>query len=136
MSEQAARPYDALPLPSKLRLHQACRDFEKAWRSGPAQPGGGGQPPDLALFLHEVPAAERLAFVQELVLLDLDYRRAGGYTFLADDYLRFHELDRSWLLAAWAGGTGAGGTTADFAGATKETGPAGPLPPPAGPGAA
>src|SRR5262249_58032256 len=119
MSEPAPLPYDALPLPSKLRLHQACRDFEKAWRSGSARPGGGGPPPDLGPFLPEVPAAERQAFVQELVLLDLDYRRAGGYPCLAEEYLaRFPELDRSWLLTAGAGGNRAGGTTADLAGAS------------------
>ena len=27
MSAQAPRPYDALPLPSKLLLDQACRDL-------------------------------------------------------------------------------------------------------------
>jgi hypothetical protein len=118
MSAQAPRPYDALPLPSKLRLDQACRDFEKAWRSGSARPGDGGQPPDLGPFLPEVPAAERLAFVQELVLLDVDYRRAGGYPCLSDDYLaRFPELDRSWLLAAGADGPRAGDTTVGVAGA-------------------
>src|SRR5262249_47673529 len=109
MSEQAPLPDDALPLPSKLRLHQACRDFEPSWR--------GGQVPEIARFLPEAPPAERLAFARELILLDLEYRRSGGYPCLAEDYLaRFPELDRTWLLAAGAGSAEADGRTVDFAG--------------------
>jgi predicted Ser/Thr protein kinase len=128
VNEPTPLPDDALPLQSKLRLHQACRDFEKAWRAG--------QVPEIGRFLPEAPQAERLAFARELILLDLDYRRSGGHPCLAEDYLaRFPELDRTWLLAACAGGPEADGRTVDFAGGSSGDEPGGPLPSPTTQGA-
>jgi serine/threonine protein kinase len=90
--------YDALPLEAKLRLDQVCRAFEAAWHGEP--------PPEIEPFLHGVPRNERMAFVQELVLLDLEYRRSAGFTCQVEEYsARFPELDRHWLLDAWAGET-------------------------------
>ncbi len=98
MREQLPEIYESLPVESQLRLDRACRDFEAAWHSG--------QRPEIEAFIQEVPLTEQLAFVQELVLLDIEYRRAGNCTRPAMDYLTRHPvLDRSWLLDAWNRGT-------------------------------
>lgn len=92
-------PYDVLPLAAKLQLDQACRDFEDAWHRG--------QTPLIEPLLRQVASAERLAFVQELVLLDLEYRHKGGFPCVPEDYLvRFPELDLTWLLGACSDGSG------------------------------
>jgi serine/threonine protein kinase len=98
VSEQPADLRDALPLGSQLRLDRVCRDFEAAWQ--------GGQIPEIRPYLHEVAQIERPAFVQELVLLDLEYRRARRHSCRVEEYLaRFPELDRAWLLAQWTSET-------------------------------
>src|SRR5262245_42768784 len=81
-----------------LRLDQVCRDFEAAWHNG--------QPPEIEQFLCDIAPAQRPAFAQELVLLDMEYRRSGGCPCQLEDYLDpFPELDRCWLLNAWSGET-------------------------------
>jgi serine/threonine-protein kinase len=98
VSDQPAGPGDALPLDSQLRLDRVCRDFEAAWR--------GGRLPEIEAFLAELSPTERPAFVLELVLLDLEYRRVRRHPCRVEEYLaRFPELDRAWLLDQWASET-------------------------------
>jgi hypothetical protein len=92
--------YDALPLVARRRLSEVCRAFERAWR--------GGQMPELEPFVHDVAGPERQVFLQELVLLDLQFRKARGDDHPVSAYLdRFPELDRTWLEAAGANGAAA-----------------------------
>jgi hypothetical protein len=87
-------PYHALPITAKLRLDRICKDFEEAWRREPC--------PNIDPFLREVPAAERHPFLQELILLDLEYRRRNQCRCPVEDYLQqFPELDPAWLRDAW-----------------------------------
>lgn len=97
MREQLPELYASLPVASQLRLDRACRDFEAAWHSG--------QRPEIQAFLQEVPRTERRAFLQELILLDIEYRRAGKCSCAVEDYLARHpELERAWLLIALTSG--------------------------------
>src|SRR5262249_33902109 len=78
------------------RLEQVCQEFEAAWNNG--------QTPEILPFLSEVPQAERLAFVRELILLDMEYRRSKGFPDHLEQYLtQFPELDRAWLQNAGTG---------------------------------
>lgn len=59
--------------------------FESAWKGGP--------PPDIAEFLSGATGSRRLALLQEIVKIDLDYRRRRGLAASLGDYLRdFPEL--------------------------------------------
>ncbi|WP_165226703.1 protein kinase domain-containing protein [Aquisphaera insulae] len=86
---------------SRLRLvDQICDGFEAAWLSGRPAPIEG--------FLEGMAdgSAERAVLVQELVSLELEYRRRGGESSRAEDYLaRFPEIDPAWFVAE-LGGTG------------------------------
>jgi serine/threonine-protein kinase len=111
LSEQGPLPSDELPLASRLRLEEVCEAFESSWR--------GGDPPRIEAFLPEAGRPERPAFVQELVLLDLEYRKGRGCWCPVEDYLaRFPELDRAWLLLACAPTVDEAATTS-LAGATR-----------------
>jgi WD40 repeat protein/tRNA A-37 threonylcarbamoyl transferase component Bud32 len=83
-----------LPPTLARRVDQVCNRFETAWRSGR---------PCIENFLHGSVEPERSAFLRELILLDVDYRRQRGETPRLEDYgSRFLELDPTWLLGALA----------------------------------
>jgi serine/threonine protein kinase len=89
-------PYDLLPLESKMLLEHVCQEFEAAWHNG--------QTPEILPYLANVPQSERLAFMQELILLDMEQRRARGHReHLQDYFAQFPELDRAWLEKAATG---------------------------------
>jgi predicted Ser/Thr protein kinase len=100
VTEPNALSYDDLSLSSRIRLDRTCTAFEEAWQVGQ---------PEIEPFLTDVPQQERAALVHELVLLDLEYRRARGQPCAAQEYLgRFPELVRERFLEACAElGTGA-----------------------------
>jgi WD40 repeat protein len=76
---------DAPGPPLAWRIDQVCNRFELAWRTGA---------PQVEDFLEGWAEPERGALVRELVLIDLDYRRARGEKCCAADYReRFPALD-------------------------------------------
>ena len=73
-----ARWAPPLDVSAKKRIDQICLRFEAAWRAG-------GHPP-IEPYLAGVPEPERSALLQELLLLDVDYRLRGGQTPRSDEY--------------------------------------------------
>jgi serine/threonine protein kinase len=70
--------------------------FEAAWRAA-----GTGEPPCIAEYLKPVPAEDRAALLQELVLLDLQFRRDRGECPQAEAYHeRFGDLSLAWVRNA------------------------------------
>ena len=95
MSAPTPISYNVLPLEAKIRLEQVCQEFEAAWNNG--------QTPEILPFVADVSKAERLAFVRELILLDMEYRRSKGFPDHLEHYVtQFPELDRAWLRNAAA----------------------------------
>jgi len=68
----------SLPLPQFERVVATCDRFEAAWRAG--------QRPRVEDFLGEVPETERPELLCELLLLELELRRARGERPTADEY--------------------------------------------------
>ncbi len=90
MSESFLPGGEVLPPSLGRRIDQACDHFEAAWRAGTA--------PVIENALDGWAEPDRAALAQELILLDLYYRRCSGASPLAEDYLRrFPSLDRTWL---------------------------------------
>jgi tRNA A-37 threonylcarbamoyl transferase component Bud32 len=88
MSENAAPGNGALSMAQ--RVDAACHRFEKAWREG--------RRPRIENFLNELPPAERLALLHELIPLDIDYRRlAGEDPQPAEYHARFPEVGAQWV---------------------------------------
>ncbi len=82
------------------RLDRVCGPFEAACKA--AQQGGPW--PRIEDFLDAAAEPERAALVQELILLDLHYRRRAGQSPEAGVYqARFPDLDPGWLTAALEG---------------------------------
>jgi serine/threonine-protein kinase len=74
----------------ELRLDQACDHFEDLWRAG--------RRPAIEEFVTTAPAPEQSALLQELVQLDVYYRRLSGEEPQTADYhVRFPALDLTWL---------------------------------------
>jgi formylglycine-generating enzyme required for sulfatase activity len=70
---------------------QECDRFEAAWKAG--------QRPRIEVHLAAVPEAERFTLLQELILLEIDYRRLAGEHPESEEYLaRFPALDRGWIV--------------------------------------
>jgi tetratricopeptide (TPR) repeat protein len=102
-------PDGRLPAAVALRLEEACRHFEDAWRAG-------GRP-RLEDFVGPADRPEYPALLRELVALDAHYRRQVGECPRPADYAdRFPGLDPADCASAFAGE--AGGTA-----------PPGPTPP-------
>ena len=79
-----------------------CDRFEAAWVAG--------QRPCIEDYLSGPPELQPAALLQELVRLDISYRRLANEIPRTEDYLtRFPMLDSAWLSAAVAG-PAAGGT--------------------------
>src|SRR5262245_22274633 len=73
-----------------------CDQFEAAWKAA----GPEGPSPSIEDFLAGRGGAEQLALLQELVALDIVYRRQRGEAPGADTYRqRFPGLDALWLEA-------------------------------------
>lgn len=72
------------------RIDQVCSAFEAAWKTGAT--------PRLEDWLRDVPGAERLVLLQELLVLEVHYRRRRGEAVGAAEYRqRFPELEESRL---------------------------------------
>jgi hypothetical protein len=88
MNENAAPGNGSLAVAQ--RVDAACYRFEKAWREG--------RRPRIEDCLNELPAAERLALLHELIPLDIDYRRlAGEDPQPAEYHARFPEVGAQWV---------------------------------------
>jgi eukaryotic-like serine/threonine-protein kinase len=75
-----------LPLPVAQRVNAACNRFELAWKAG--------QRPDIEDFLEGTDGPERLALINELVALEIDYRRQAQEDPRLEEYqARFPGLD-------------------------------------------
>ncbi len=74
------------------RIDQVCDSFESAWNSR--------QRPRIESFVEAEADSERRFLLQELVLLDIEYRRQHGERARPDDYQEWlGELDVRWLEA-------------------------------------
>jgi hypothetical protein len=60
------------------RIEQLCEHFERAWRQG--------YQPQLETYLSAIDEVDRPALLHELLLLDVDYRRAQGHSPAEGDY--------------------------------------------------
>ncbi|MDR3638198.1 MAG: protein kinase, partial [Isosphaeraceae bacterium] len=71
---------DNLPLCDRIQIDLICDRFEKAWRAG--------EGPNLGTFLADFPGGgpARAELLRELLILDLEFRRAGGEPTDALDY--------------------------------------------------
>jgi serine/threonine-protein kinase len=95
MSDPPNRGAVDLPQALTLRADQECDHFEAAWQAG--------QRPRIEDHLAAVPEAERPALLQELILLEVDYRRMAGDHPAADEFLaRFPTLDSAWIASVLA----------------------------------
>ena len=74
---------DEIPSVESLRqIDQICQDFESSWRSGTA--------PRIEDYLRNAPLTVRTRLLQELLLLELDYRtRRGEHSIQAEYEVRF-----------------------------------------------
>ena len=82
-----------LPVEVALLLEEVCDAFEAAWRAN-------GRP-DIGSAALELPEALRSVAVQELIELDIFYRRRAGESPAVADYAdRFPTLDPAWLAEA------------------------------------
>ena len=57
----------SLPLSKRMRIDSVCLEFEEAWHSDTR--------PKVEDFLGDASGKERLLLLEELLLLDLEYRR-------------------------------------------------------------
>ncbi|HLJ95237.1 MAG TPA: protein kinase [Gemmataceae bacterium] len=96
MTDRPCARTDALT-PSRVhRLERVCDEFEAAWKSA----GSTGQRPHIEDFLGDMPEPERIFALQELIGLDIDYRRQTGETPQVAEYCaRFPFLDASLLAS-------------------------------------
>src|SRR5262249_7244959 len=93
------------PLPSlgdlsaseALRVEQACRRFERAWKDWRQRPR-----PDPAPGLGEAAGAVRAVLLCELLRLELVYRRQGGEAPTLPDYLPRFPREGALLRAVLA----------------------------------
>ena len=86
------RPPDegSLPLSGDLHVDEACLRFEAACKAGLR--------PRIEDYRGHAEGAESAALLQELILLDIAYRRQRGETAQSAGYLvRFPKVDSAWL---------------------------------------
>ena len=80
----------SLSIDALERVDAVCRDFESRWKTG--------HQPCLDEFLLDIAGAERLALIEELILLDVEYkRRHGDRPDIAEYLADFPDIDRSLL---------------------------------------
>ena len=100
MSEPLAPEADT-PLALARRVDQVCDRFEAAWKAA----GRADARPRIEDFLGGAPDQEQAALLQELIPLDVYYRRRCGEDPLPRDYAdRFPGLDRERLAGALPAG--------------------------------
>jgi serine/threonine-protein kinase len=80
MSDQAPPGGDSLSLSVLQRRDEVCDRFEDAWKAG--------QRPRIEDYLGAVPEPERSKLLEELLQVELAYRRCSGETLVLEDYLR------------------------------------------------
>jgi serine/threonine protein kinase/WD40 repeat protein len=98
MSQASSINLEALSLDQ--HLDRVCGPFEAACKAALQ----GALWPRIEDFVDTVTGPERPAFLQELILLDLHYRRRAGQSPEAGTYQAcFPDLDLGWLAAALAG---------------------------------
>jgi WD40 repeat protein len=94
MSDARPGDTDSLKPPTSDAIDAACDRFEAAWQEALA----GGPRPRIEDHLGEVPEAERLTLLRELVLLDAHYRSRAGEQPRPQEYrARFPALSPRWL---------------------------------------
>jgi hypothetical protein len=85
MTERSGSRDASLPLALVRRIDEACNRFELAWEAG-------GRP-RIEDALHDWPPAERAVLLQELIALEMAYRRRAGEQPQPEEYrARFPEL--------------------------------------------
>ncbi|HLJ97382.1 MAG TPA: serine/threonine-protein kinase, partial [Gemmataceae bacterium] len=90
MSEPFPSDLPSLPLALARRVDEVCERYEAAWKSG--------RRPSLQEYIEGIGEPVRSALLQELVPLDLEYRRRHGDDPQPTDYLgSFPELNSAWL---------------------------------------
>src|SRR5262245_11009634 len=71
-------PAESLPLTRAGIVDRACDRYEAEWRAG--------RRPRIELFLADTPVHERPALFRELLLLELEFRKASGEQPVAAEY--------------------------------------------------
>lgn len=73
-----------------LDVDAACEPFERAWQAG--------ERPQIEDYCSQTSNHDRTTVLQQLILLDIDYRRRAGESPNAAEYRsRFPELNADWL---------------------------------------
>jgi hypothetical protein len=99
MSAAFSSGTDAESLSLARHIDRVGTRFEAAWKAARA----GGPRPRIEDFLTTTPQPERTALLQELIPVEIAYRRRAGETPQTGDYqARFPELDLTWLADAVA----------------------------------
>ena len=99
MSDTPLSDSDAPPPSLTRHVDQLCDAFEAAWKKAGSSP----QRPRIEDFICRTPEPERSALLQELVLLEVYYRRQRGESVRYEDYgMRFPLLDVVWLAGVVA----------------------------------
>jgi serine/threonine-protein kinase len=90
MSDQLLPSIPTLPPALAERLDRVCDRFEAAWKMG--------HKPRLEEYVIDTPESEQATFLQELIPLEIAYRRQEGDNPSTADYQdRFPALDPTWI---------------------------------------
>src|SRR5262249_22862104 len=93
MSQSPSTVTESLSAAMARRVDAVCSQFDAAWQTVLE----GGCRPRLEDYLGDLPASVRRSLLQELVLVDVEYRRLRGEIPEVKDYDRFPELEPSRL---------------------------------------
>src|SRR5438034_11252561 len=80
MSEPSHPGNEATSASVSQRIGQLCACFEDAWKVGPQ--------PRIEDYLNAVPEPKRAVLLEQLLSLELAYRRRDSQTLVLEDYLR------------------------------------------------
>jgi serine/threonine protein kinase/formylglycine-generating enzyme required for sulfatase activity len=80
MSDQPHTSGASLSPSRRERVDGPCDHFENAWKAG--------QRPRIEDYLGDAPESERCKLLEELLHVELAYRRRSGETLVSEDYLR------------------------------------------------
>ena len=80
-----------LPPEQFLRVDELCDRFERAWRAGDR--------PKIEDYLVAHDEPEYRVLLEELIRLDVEFRRQAGENPCSADYARFSGVDSSWIDA-------------------------------------
>jgi CHAT domain-containing protein/Tfp pilus assembly protein PilF len=98
MSDDALATTGPLPPPLPPLLDKVCDRFEAAWK---ASRSDSSLPPCLEDYLGDMRESDRPALLEELIALDVAYRRKRGEDPRAEEYqARFSTLDPTRLIRA------------------------------------